>query len=69
MRLVLTAALLLAAFVADAGVGSMGVGVLMGPGVQGAGSAPPVDTFYILTEAGDRITTEASDPLVTEAAL
>jgi len=26
----------------------------------------PADTFYILTEAGDRITTETGDPLIQE---
>lgn len=50
-------------------VGMMCPGGMMGCSLTTAGSGPPpVDTFYILTEAGDRIVTEAGDPIVTEAA-
>jgi hypothetical protein len=33
---------------------------------SGTGSSPPAQTYYLLTEDGDILTTELDEPLITE---
>lgn len=39
---------------------------VQGRGAQGGTPTPPAETFRLLTESGDVITTEAGDPIATE---
>lgn len=65
--------LIAVAIIVALGVRARAAGMIVSPGSfmglntrPAGGSGPPAETFYLLTEGGDRITAENGDRIITQ---